>query len=383
MRVSVVAGPDPGHAFPATALCLRLRAAGHSPTLFTGSRWLTRLAAEGLDARELPGMALRPTDDESDQGRQLHDRAAYMSTFLLPALTAARPDLVVVDVLTAAGSFAAERAGLPWVELSPHPLYLPSTGLPPMLSGVAPGRGPLGRLRDRALRRLAAPSVALGREQRRAARESVGLPAADPGPAARLVATLPALELDRPDWPADTHVVGPLLWDPTREVLDPPPGDEPLVLVSPSTATSGRLGVLDAALAGLTGVRLAATVLPGGAPQGPLPPWAVVGPGRQDRLLAAASVVVCGAGHGMLAKCLAAGVPVVTVPGGGDQWELAHRARRQGSGLLVRPLTAAALGAAVGRVLAEPSFTAAARRAAASLDRVTADPVAVCERAAA
>ena len=70
-----------------------------------------------------------------------------MSTFLLPALTAARPDLVVVDVLTAAGSFAAERAGLPWVELSPHPLYLPSTGLPPMLSGVAPGRGPAsGRL---------------------------------------------------------------------------------------------------------------------------------------------------------------------------------------------------------------------------------------------
>ncbi|GAB2937760.1 hypothetical protein GCM10027047_37950 [Rhodococcus aerolatus] len=383
MRVSVVAGPDPGHAFPATALCLRLRAAGHEPVLFTGSRWLPRLAEEGLDARELPGLALRPTDDEHDEGSRLHDRAAYMSTPLLAPLRASRPDVVVSDVLTAAGSFAAERLGLPWVELNPHPLYLPSRGLPPMLSGLAPGRGPLGRLRDRGLRRLAEPSVRLGRSQRRAARLTIDLPADDPGPVARLVATLPALELPRPDWPAEAHVVGPLLWDPTRAVLAPPPGDAPLVLLSPSTASSGRIGLLQAALTGLTGVRLAATVLPGGADTGPLPPWAVVGPGRQDLLLAEAAVVVCGAGHGMLAKCLAAGVPVVTVPGGGDQWELANRAKRQGSGVLVRPLTPERLAAGVRRVLDDPGYRAAASRAAASAAQVRADPVVVCERAAA
>ena len=33
MRVAVVAGPDPGHSFPAIALCLKLLAAGDEPTL--------------------------------------------------------------------------------------------------------------------------------------------------------------------------------------------------------------------------------------------------------------------------------------------------------------------------------------------------------------
>ena len=37
-----------------------------------------------------------------------------------------------------------------------------------------------------------------------------------------------------------------------------------------------------------------------------------------------------------------AGVPLVVVPGGGDQWEIANRVVRQGSAQLVRPLTAEA-----------------------------------------
>ncbi len=36
MRVAVVAGPDPGHAFPAIALCLRFAAAGDQAVLLTG-----------------------------------------------------------------------------------------------------------------------------------------------------------------------------------------------------------------------------------------------------------------------------------------------------------------------------------------------------------
>ena len=34
----------------------------------------------------------------------------------------------------------------------------------------------------------------------------------------------------------------------------------------------------------------------------------------------------------MVAKTLLAGVPMVVVPGGGDQWEIANRVVRQGSG---------------------------------------------------
>jgi len=338
----VITGPDPGHVFPAVALCLRLRAAGDEPVLLTGTRWLQRVREEGLECAELPGLAAAPTDDDTDAGARLHARAARMSTDLLPVLRELDPDLVVADVLTAGGGLAAERASLPWVEVSPHPLYLPSRGLPPIGSGLAPGRGPLGPLRDGVLRRLAARSQKLGREHRRSARLSVGLPAHDPGPLTRLIATLPALEVPRPDWPEHAHVVGPLLWDPVTTALAAPAGTDPLVLVSPSTAVGGALGVLDAALGGLSGVRVVATTLPDTSAGcvGAIPNWAAVGVGRQDELLAQARVVVCGGGHGILVKALLAGVPAVVVPGGGDQRELAGRVARHGSALVVRPLPA-------------------------------------------
>lgn len=376
----VVAGPDPGHAFPAVALCLRLREAGDDPVLLTGTRWVDRVRAEGLQCHELPGLRVEDGADDSDAGARLHGRAARMSTSLLPLLGELGAELVVSDALTACGGLAAERAGLPWVELSPHPLYLPSRGLPPVGSGLERGAGLGGRARDVVLRTFTARSLRQGVEHRRAARASVGMAALDPGPTARVVATLPALEVHRPDWPERTHVVGPLLWDPATVELEPPAGTDPLVLVSASTAVGGTLGVLDAALAGLDGVRVVSTHLAGPGVPADLPSWAVVGPGRQEPLLAQARVSVCGGGHGMLAKTLLAGVPAVLVPGGGDQWELSRRAERQGSALVVRPLSPGALAAAVHRVLAEPSFAVAARAAAGSV-RGVADPVQVCRGA--
>lgn len=383
MRIVLVAGPDPGHAFPAVALCLRLQAAGEQAVLFTSPRWREAVEAAGVQWERLPALAPRPEDDDSDQGQRLHARAAYMATPLAAELRRMRPDLVVSDVLTVAGGLAAEKLGVPWVELSPHPLYLPSVGLPPIGSGLAPGAGLRGGVRDHLLRAMSRRSFHQGVEQRRRARLSIGLPEHDPGPTARLIATLPALEVPRPDWPLNCHVVGPLLWDPTTAELAPPAGVQPLVLVSPSTALGGTLGMLEAAFAGLRGVRVVATVLGPTESTTVAPEWAAVGPGQQDLLLEQAAVAVIGGGHGMLAKSLVAGVPVVLVPGGGDQWELANRAARQGSAVIVRPLTPRALDDAVHRVLADPSFARAARRAADSMDAVHADAVTVCQEAAA
>lgn len=126
------------------------------------------------------------------------------------------------------------------------------------------------------------------------------------------------------------------------------------------------------------GARIALSWL--GGSQIDLPSWAVAGLGRQDELLTHADVMVCGGGHGAVAKTLLAGVPMVLVPGGGDQWEIANRVVRQGSGQLVRPLTAEALGVAVREVLAVPKYRDAAVAAAATAGQV-ADPVRVCQDA--
>ncbi|MEV5648981.1 glycosyl transferase [Nocardia sp. NPDC052254] len=379
MRVAVVAGPDPGHAFPAIALCLRFLEAGDDPVLFTGPRWFEAARAAGIAVRRLKGLAPRPQDDDGDAGARIHQRAAHISTEILPDLSAMLPELVVSDILTVGGGMAAERLGVPWVELSPHPLYLPSKALPPLGSGLAPGEGLRGRMRDTVLRGLTARAIARGERQRGVARASVGLPEVDPGPDARLIATLPALEVARPDWPQDAHIVGPLLWEPTSQVLAPPPGDRPLVVVAPSTALTGFADLVTGALEALDGndVRVAISMLD--TPPPDLPSWATAGLGRQDELLRRAAVVVGGGGHGLLAKTLLAGVPIVTVPGGGDQWELANRAVRQGSSLLVRPFTTESLRSAVATVLGTESFRAAAGAAAATASDVE-DPVAVCHR---
>lgn len=385
MRVVVVAGPDPGHAFPAIALCQLFAVAGDRPTLLTGTQWLATARAAGLDVAELAGLEPTAADDDRDAGAKIHHRAARMAVDNLDRLRGLAPDLVVCDVITACGGMAAELLGIAWIELSPHPLYLPSKGLPPIGSGLAPGVGLRGWLRDAAMRALTARAWRVGLRQRASARVGIGLPALDPGPLRRLVATMPALEVPRPDWPPEAAVVGPLHFEPTEQVLSVPAGYGPVVVVAPSTATTGVGGLAETALdclvpgAGLpTGARVVVSRLDG--PGLTLPPWAAAGLGRQDELVAQADVVICGGGHGMVAKTLLAGVPLVVVPGGGDQWEIANRVARQGSALLVRPLTADALVAAVGAVLASPGYRAAARRAAAGAAAV-ADPVQVCHDA--
>jgi UDP:flavonoid glycosyltransferase YjiC (YdhE family) len=385
MRVAVVAGPDPGHAFPALALCRLFLAAGDSPTLLTGTEWLDTARSVGVDAVELVGLDPTELDDDTDAGAKIHQRAARMAVLNVPVLRELEPDVVVSDVITACGGLAAELMAIPWIELNPAPLYRPSKGLPPIGSGLAPGVGLRGRLRDSVLRALTARAWRAGLRQRSAVRVEIGLPAADPGPLRRLIATLPALEVPRPDWPNEAVIVGPLHFEPTDTVLALPPGDGPVVLVAPSTAKSGARGLAEVALEALhpggvlpQGSRVVVSRL--GGEDVDVPPWAVVGLGRQDELLAAADLVICGGGHGMVSKTLMAGVPMVVVPGGGDQWEIANRLVRQGSAQIVRPLEPEALAAAVAEVLSSPRYAEAARTAAATAADV-ADPVRVCHEA--
>lgn len=373
-----MAGSDAGHAFAALGLAERFLAAGDEVVVYTGIRWTEAAARRGIEVRELPGLAVRDGEDDADAGAKLSTRAARMALELEPELALGGYDLVISNAITLAGGWAAELAGIPWIELSPHPLYEQSRGLPPIGAGLAAGTGLRGRLRDGVLRLLSAPDRRRGRIQRRRARTAIALPP-EAAPAARFVATLPGLEVPRPDWPAQARLVGPLFFEPTDEEFPVPPGDGPVVAVCPSTAQTGSGDLTPAALAALAGlgeVRVVLSALTPPVTTGPAPRHLVSGLGRQDRLLAQTDAVICGAGHGLLAKALSAGVPVVTVPGGGDQWELASRVQRAGAGVRVRPATAEAVADAVTTVLTDPSYAAAARRIAAGAARVD-DPVAL------
>lgn len=105
MRVAVVAGPDPGHAFPAIALCQRFLAAGDAPTLLTGTRWLDT-ARGGIDAVELDGLRVMAGDDDSDAGAKIHERAARMAVLNTDRINALNPDVVVSDSITTCGAWS-------------------------------------------------------------------------------------------------------------------------------------------------------------------------------------------------------------------------------------------------------------------------------------
>jgi UDP:flavonoid glycosyltransferase YjiC (YdhE family) len=365
MRVAVVAGPWPGHVFPAAGLARALAERGHAVLMVTGHQWLQRLGREGFATAELPMVAAR--GDIGDAGYRLYELQAAMARPLVCELAPWQPDVVVADTLMTVAGYAAELLGLPWAELIPHPLQDPSPHLPCPGTGFDPSRRWLDRGRYSVFRALHARSLRKATVQRRAARRSIGLPDRA-APSVRLIATLPGLELSRPDWPKGAAVVGPLEWDPTDGDLPEPPGEAPLVFLSASTASDQAAALLPVGLAACErlGLRLASTQF---SPyDDPLPRWAAVGPGRQGPLLDASSVVVGGAGHGIIAKALCRGLPIIAVPGGGEQYDNAMRVRRAGAGVTLMPpeLSAAALTDALLRTLADPSYAAGARRVAAS-----------------
>jgi UDP:flavonoid glycosyltransferase YjiC (YdhE family) len=180
-----------------------------------------------------------------------------------------------------------------------------------------------------------------------------------------VVGTFPQLEYPR-TWPSHVHVTGPILWEPPASDVELPPGEEPLVLVAPSTSQDPDQTLLRAALRGLTDLplRVVAIAARGRLAMAPaarnlrLVEWL-----PYSRTIPAAAVVICHGGHGTLAHALAGGAPVITVPAAGDMSENGTRAQWAGAGLSLprRFLSAWTLRLLVRRVFDEPAF---GRRAA-------------------
>lgn len=363
MRVAIVAGPDPGHAYPALGVAAALADRGHEVVVATGPRHRDAVARLGCRFEPLPLLA--PTADDDDLAHRLWHRAGEMAPPLARQLRACAPDVLVVDTLTRAGAFAADLLDVPWVELVPHHLTDVSRDLPPIGLGRRPSGRWWRRLDDRRLRALQERSVAAGRAAAAEVARRLGV---DPSrrPAARLVATLPGLEYPRSDWPADAHVVGAVAWDPDLPPLPLPPGDDPLVVVTDSTASAVTRSLAAVAVDALRDVpvRIVVTTDRTGLAA---PPGTVIGRGPHGPLLDAATVALGFGGHGFLTKALSRGVPVVVVPLQGDQREAAARVRWAGVGRVIAParLSPRRLRWEVLRVLHDPSYRRAAARIAA------------------
>jgi UDP:flavonoid glycosyltransferase YjiC (YdhE family) len=374
-RLLLGAFGDPGHAFPMIALGRALRARGHEVTLQTWERWREQVEGEGLRFAAAPEYTVFPSGGPNGEPLDFYEAVVHATEDTLGLVRELRPEAVVADILTLAPALAAELNGVPWATLIPHvfpenepeqPIYSLGARLPRTAAGRALWRRAQGPVRR---------GVERGRIELNETRARLGLDPLAYGHGGTshelaLVGTFPQLEYPRA-WPQWAHVVGPLMWEPPADDVELPPGEDPLVLIGPSTAQDPDHRLLHAALRGLADapVRVLAT-WNRRLPSKPLPVpenTRVVEWVSYARTMPKCDVVVCHAGHGTLARALASGCAVVACPHIGDMNENAARLDWAGAGVRLpwRLLQPRPLRLAVERALSEPSIAGRAGELAA------------------
>ena len=351
-RVLVYTTPARGHLYPIVPMLTELQRRGHTVAVRTLAGEVDRMRDLRFAAAPLaPAIEACALDDWKAKSqtealalatRTFIARAQHEVPDLRAAIVATAPDVLLIDINAWGATAAAETSGLPWALFSPYCLPLPSIDVPPFGPGLAPRKGPLGKLRDALVRRVVHGVVNRQLPALNAMRAGVGAGAiadmADYAAAAPLVLALTAepFEYPRTDWPRSVRLVGPGLWDPPAE---PPPwldeSPEPLVLVTASTEPQDDGRLIEAALAALRDEPLRLVVTTAALdparftpqPRARIERFLPHGP-----LLARAACLVCHGGMGVTQKALAAGVPVCVVPFGRDQPEVARRVEVAGAG---------------------------------------------------
>lgn len=364
LRCLVAAFGDPGHVFPAIALSRALRERGHEVVLETWPEWEELVAEEGIAFAPADAYQVFPPPRSGNPG------SGEAAVALMPLLEEFRPDVVVNDVLTVAPSLSAELFGARRVTLVPHLFPEGAAGLPPFSIGAFPPRTAIGRSAWKAIGRAMRHGLDIGRDDLNAQRAVAGLPPSErfhgaTSPDLVLVGTYPQLEYVD-SLPDRAHVTGPMGFEPPHPDIEIPPGDEPLVLVAPSTSQDPGHRLVRNALRGLADLPvrvLATTNRSGEAPDIEVPGNArLVEWVRYSQVLPLASVVICHGGHGTMARALGAGVPVLACPIAGDMNENAVRLAWSGGGLSVRWSLAGprAIEWATAELLADPAYRSAA-----------------------
>lgn len=348
--------PVPGRVYPVIPTLQELQRRGHRVTVRTGRKEVALLRSLGIDAEELAPeiVELVPTDWQARTrfGALIvalglfGKRARVQLTDLQHAIATEHPDALLIDETSWGAAAAAEHSGLPWAFCAFSPVLVPSRDAPPFGLGLPPRRDAVGRLRDRLLGPVSSGALArVIASHVNPLRRELGLRPLHSlndfylAGSMFLAYTGEPFEYPRSDWPAKVRLVGPGIWDPPGEA---PPWladmQQPLVLVTCSTMFQNDRRIPEVACEAFAGEPFDVVVTTADVdPRGLTPPANV----RIERslphgpLLRRAICTVCHAGMGITQKSLAYGVPVVAVPFGRDQPEVARRVEVAGAGVFL------------------------------------------------
>lgn len=361
-RILLVTIGEPGHAFPMIAIATKLVEAGCDVGVHTWFRWEDHIVNAGAQFMRAPKF------DVLEGGRvpDLQEAAALATAQLSEVVDDWKPDVIVGDVLTLASSLTAELKGIPFITSVPHFWHATGPESVPFGSGWSPAETKLSKAIFRWLHRYEKKGLEYGRVELNETRAAVGLPPLDKVHGALsenliLVGTFPQLEPKR-EWPTNVKVIGPVMWEPPSEPISIPPGEDPLVVVAPSTAQDIEHTMLISAVEGLRDLPVRVLAAKNGRePATPLDPGkntTVVDWAPYSQMFPAADVVLCHGGHGTIMRALGAGAAVVVCPASGDQYENAARIRWAKVGVSVpnRFISSDTIAAAVEKLLADPSY---------------------------
>ncbi len=358
--ILIYTSPARGHLYPLVGTMLGLQARGHSVHVRTLANEVDGLHALGLSASPIAmEIETRELDDWRGSNtmqvlelamRTFGDRALLEVDDVQEAIAESAADVLLVDTNSWGAQAVAEASGLPWATFQPYFTPWPATGVPPFGPGLQRSTSLIGRARDALMGKVifskmsqyALPSINMTRTR-------LGL---EPlgnyfellqRPPRVFYFTVEELEYPREHWPDSFQFVGPTQREQPAEVPEwLAEIERPIALVTISTERQGDRDLIDTALQTLPeqGYFVVATTAAH-------EPDKFGGNGHSDYrverfvphgpILDRAAVVVCHGGMGITQRALAHGVPVVVVPFGRDQPDVARRVEYAEAGVRLLP----------------------------------------------
>ncbi|MFT2752953.1 glycosyltransferase [Clavibacter sp. Sh2088] len=398
------APPIYGHLAPLVTVGRGLAARGHAITVLTGAKYRDLVTGAGLRFAPLPAEVdfddadleeLLATASAARGVAAIREGMIALFVRVIPAqhrAVLALLDAEPFDAVLAEGAFTgltpylalppAER--LPVLGIGTTPVVLASVDAAPFGAGLPPGRGSLGRLRNRALALAIRPGLTRPlREAADAVLAEIGSPASRADPFdyayrcfdALFQLSVAELEYPRRELPGTVRFVGPLrdaaglaeqaaLPDWWPDLV----GGRPVVHVTQGTIDNVDLGrLIVPTLRALADEDVLVVATTGGRPVqdmeralgGPLPANARVAEFLPyDLLLPLTDAVVTNGGFGGVQRVIAHGLPLVVAGSTEDKPEVAARVAWAGCGRNLRTGTPrpVAVRRAVREVLTTPSY---------------------------
>jgi MGT family glycosyltransferase len=374
---------------PALALASRVVAAGHIVRvlgpLSIGQK-VKALGAEFSPYRRAPDRDPRKPGQDGKVKSPASVAIAACAEYAddVKEIIASLPvDIIVTDYILTGAYIAAEAATIPCASFAPTVYPLPARGLPPFGSGFSPSRSLTGRIRDSVVNFLLQRLWNMNLKRINETRTQFGIsPVKSIKDQLLRTGRMLILSSSVFDFPAKlpSHAVycGPQLEDAGQlPSWKPPRADHdktPLVLISLSTTYQAQEDLIRRLLRAVEDLPVHIVVTLGYS----ISPEQFQAPSNTELvpfvphqwILPHTALAITHGGHGTVLGALSYGVPLICMPMGRDQGDVAARVVWLGVGIRISPkATAQAFRSAVTRMLNDPGYRDMARTVAANMAR--------------